>query len=295
MSPEDALKIFFEGPQAVVDRICELDETVRRQANKIEALENKIARLSKNSSNSGKRPSSDDIVKPKPSGKKNGDKKRKIGGQPGHPRHERPLFAHRPVRVHCRSIAQIPVFNFPAFSIFSRPCRNAGSKRRRLEKVAFPRAPWENEAGLRKIVRLLIKPAQWKQIEKKSVLPLSNRDGKLYGNPPKCGCHFYAFFDLRHLLVGPIPKAVQVRGGHRLSFAYGRKGFACLSKGSESSKRTAYMIASALEVDPKREAFSQKQSLMRTSRVQGRTLQKHFDFGRCGGDLPPIISKKKNL
>ena len=39
MSPEDALKIFFEGPQAVVDRICELDETVRRQANKIEALE----------------------------------------------------------------------------------------------------------------------------------------------------------------------------------------------------------------------------------------------------------------
>ena len=93
MSPEEALKIFFEGPQAVVDRICELDETVRRQANKIEALENKIARLSKNSSNSGKRPSSDDIVKPKPSGKKNGDKKRKIGGQPGHPRHERPLFA----------------------------------------------------------------------------------------------------------------------------------------------------------------------------------------------------------
>ncbi len=80
MSPEEALKIFLEGPQAVVDRICELDETVRRQANKIEALENKIARLSKNSSNSGKRPSSDDIVKPKPSGKKNGDKKRKIGG-----------------------------------------------------------------------------------------------------------------------------------------------------------------------------------------------------------------------
>ena len=70
MSPEEALKIFLEGPQAVIDKICELDKTVRRQADKIETLENKIAKLSKNSSNSSKRPSSDDIVKPKPSGKK---------------------------------------------------------------------------------------------------------------------------------------------------------------------------------------------------------------------------------
>lgn len=93
MSPEEALKIFLEGPQAVIDKICELDKTVRRQADKIETLENKIAKLSKNSSNSSKRPSSDDIVKPKPSGKKKGGKKRKIGAQPGHPRHERPLFA----------------------------------------------------------------------------------------------------------------------------------------------------------------------------------------------------------
>ena len=61
-------------------------------SNKIEALGNKIARLSKNSSNSGKRPSSDDIVKPESSRKKKGDKKRKIGGQPGHPKHDRPLF-----------------------------------------------------------------------------------------------------------------------------------------------------------------------------------------------------------
>ncbi len=87
------MKIFFEGQEAVVDRICELDETVRHQENKIEALENKVARLSKNSSNSGKRPSSDDIVKPEPSGKKKGGEKRKSGAQPGHPRHERPLFS----------------------------------------------------------------------------------------------------------------------------------------------------------------------------------------------------------
>ena len=134
MSPEDALKIFFEGPQAVVDRICELDETVRRQANKIEALENKIARLSKNSSNSGKRPSSDDIVKPKPSGKKNGDKKRKIGGQPGHPRHERPLFAPD----------EIDVFN-PLVYPSCPDCRGevfpTGGAPRIIQQIELPEAP----------------------------------------------------------------------------------------------------------------------------------------------------------
>ena len=30
MSPEQALEIFFEGPRSVVDKICELDEIVRR-------------------------------------------------------------------------------------------------------------------------------------------------------------------------------------------------------------------------------------------------------------------------
>jgi transposase len=53
----------------------------------IEKLKLTIAKLSKNSANSSK-PSSSDIVKPKPREKpKKG--KRKIGAQPGHPRHER--------------------------------------------------------------------------------------------------------------------------------------------------------------------------------------------------------------
>lgn len=55
----------------------------------IKFLEEKIARLKKNSSNSPKPPSSD-ITNPQPTNKKK--KKRKIGSQKGHPKHSRPLF-----------------------------------------------------------------------------------------------------------------------------------------------------------------------------------------------------------
>ena len=57
----------------------------------VKELEQKVAQLSKNSSNSHKPPSSDDVTKPKP--KKDPSKKRSRGGQPGHPKHERTPFA----------------------------------------------------------------------------------------------------------------------------------------------------------------------------------------------------------
>ncbi len=53
-------------------------------------LEARIARLEKNSSNSHKPPSSDIV---KPNKRKAGKGKRRIGGQPGHPRHQRAPFA----------------------------------------------------------------------------------------------------------------------------------------------------------------------------------------------------------
>ena len=75
--------------------LAERDALVVRLMERIEQLEAenaqlkaKVARLQKNSSNSSKPPSSD-IVKP-PKHKLKGGKKRKIGGQPGHPKHERP-------------------------------------------------------------------------------------------------------------------------------------------------------------------------------------------------------------
>jgi len=54
------------------------------------ALKTEIARLKKNSSNSSKPPSSDIVKPPKPPPPAGG--KRKIGGQPGHRRHEREPF-----------------------------------------------------------------------------------------------------------------------------------------------------------------------------------------------------------
>ena len=55
-------------------------------------LQAQVSKLSKNSSTSSKPPSSD-IVKPKKTPAKKGGKKRKIGGQPGHPRYERKPLA----------------------------------------------------------------------------------------------------------------------------------------------------------------------------------------------------------
>ena len=53
-------------------------------------LRDEIARLKKNSSNSSKPPSSDIVAPPKDPPRRG--KKNKIGGQPGHPRHQRPPF-----------------------------------------------------------------------------------------------------------------------------------------------------------------------------------------------------------
>jgi len=70
-------------------------------------LQDQIARLKRDSSNSSKPPFSD-IVKPKNKGASRGKHKRKIGGQQGHPRQERipfapddigPILPYEPVRV----------------------------------------------------------------------------------------------------------------------------------------------------------------------------------------------------
>lgn len=69
----------------------ELVRLVLSLSERVEVLEARFARLSKNSSTSSKPPSSD-IVKP-PKGKRKGKGRRSIGGQPGHDKHEREPFA----------------------------------------------------------------------------------------------------------------------------------------------------------------------------------------------------------
>jgi transposase len=69
----------------------ELITTIRELRAHLVVLEAEIARLRKNSSNSSKPPSSDIVKPPKPPVPP-GCKKRHIGGQPGHPKHDREPF-----------------------------------------------------------------------------------------------------------------------------------------------------------------------------------------------------------
>ena len=89
--------------QFSIRRIAELEEQLKQRDERIAALEkqvadlikvnaeltDKVAKLSKNSSNSSKPPSSDIV---KPPRKKKDDASRNKGGQPGHDKHERTPF-----------------------------------------------------------------------------------------------------------------------------------------------------------------------------------------------------------
>jgi len=99
---EQALGLCRSDPEAAARLICELAAKVEAQQQQIDLLlrkvadlEAKVAKLSKNSTNSSKPPSSD-ITRPKPQQRQQG--KRKIGAQPGHPRHERPAFPEADIK-----------------------------------------------------------------------------------------------------------------------------------------------------------------------------------------------------
>ena len=89
--------------QAYRRRIAELERgnadlkaLVAELRAQVARLSERIAKLSKNSSNSSKPPSSDIVKPPKPTSSIKGNsrkRKRKIGGQPGHAKHERPPFS----------------------------------------------------------------------------------------------------------------------------------------------------------------------------------------------------------
>lgn len=79
----------------------------KRLEARVAALEAEIARLRRDSSNSHKPPSSD-IVKPRPPAPPHG-KRRSIGGQPGHPRHERAPFAPEQIdETHLYELTRCP-------------------------------------------------------------------------------------------------------------------------------------------------------------------------------------------
>jgi transposase len=77
----DALQAQFESQQAQL-------KTLQVTINQLQA---QLAAARKNSSTSSKPPSSDIVKPPKPPPPE-GQDQRRIGGQPGHPKHERDLF-----------------------------------------------------------------------------------------------------------------------------------------------------------------------------------------------------------
>lgn len=92
MTRDEALEIYNAGQEAVIEVLLKLNKIIEFQEERIRVLEIKVAQLLKNSSNSSKRPSSDDITKPKLETRVEG-KGRKIGAQDGHPKNERIPFS----------------------------------------------------------------------------------------------------------------------------------------------------------------------------------------------------------
>lgn len=83
-------------------RCAELEQRLEQLCARVAHLEAELAAAKKNSTNSSKPPSSDIVKKPKDK-PKNG-KKRNRGGQPGHPKNQRPLFPDDQVdytELHC--------------------------------------------------------------------------------------------------------------------------------------------------------------------------------------------------
>jgi len=80
--------------QASQRRIAELEAENAELKAQVALLSEQVAKLAKNSSNSSKPPSSDIVKPPKPKSKGKRKKgRRKIGGQPGHLKHDRQPFA----------------------------------------------------------------------------------------------------------------------------------------------------------------------------------------------------------
>lgn len=96
--PNDLNKLSKSQLIALVLQLVKQNEQL---TSKVEQLQDRLARLEKNSSNSSKPPSSD-IVDPQPEGKKKC--KRKVGGQRGHKKHTRQPFSPNEIDktiVHC--------------------------------------------------------------------------------------------------------------------------------------------------------------------------------------------------
>jgi len=91
------------GCAALRSEMAEMKQQFQAQ---IDALQERVARLQKNSSNSSKPPSSDIVQPPKPKAKHG--KKRRQGGQPGHMKYERTFELADADRLHAHQLDRCP-------------------------------------------------------------------------------------------------------------------------------------------------------------------------------------------
>jgi transposase len=98
-------------PCANCERLQAQVDSLRQQLDALQAvvaqLQQRLASARKDSSTSSKPPSSD-IVKPPPPAGPAGGSKRRIGGQPGHPKHERALFPPEMVTPFLHTLDRCP-------------------------------------------------------------------------------------------------------------------------------------------------------------------------------------------
>jgi transposase len=125
-SDEEVRQAYQQGEEAVVGLVRKLTDNFKVLAFRMQALED---RLAKNSSNSGKPPSSDGLNKPSPKSlrKRHG---RKSGGQPGHAGHTLKTVEHPDREVmhrvsrcqHCqRSLEEVEVSGIEKRQVFDVP------------------------------------------------------------------------------------------------------------------------------------------------------------------------------
>src|SRR6202162_6216002 len=117
-----------------------LQEQLDAQRTQLEALQATVAQLQeqlaaakKDSSTSSKPPSSDIVKPPKPTNPE--ETPRSVGGQPGHPKHDRALF---PPRVVNQSFAHPPA---PCCPDCGRDLRPTGFPPRIIQQVDVPEVP----------------------------------------------------------------------------------------------------------------------------------------------------------
>jgi transposase len=115
------------------EQCVRLRQEIERLQTQVAELQAELAKARKHSGNSSKPPSSDIVQPPRPK-KRGRPKKRRIGGQPGHPRHERTPFA-------ADDLDQAWEWRYEACPCCAGPLSDAPAPGPILQQIELPKRP----------------------------------------------------------------------------------------------------------------------------------------------------------